>query len=87
VGIGRLQHLPQLALAYQAATTKCHVDRRSDITTKFATRSRLQPQTLSLQANWAPMDVGIRVVNLLLALDLLRMRRLNSIAHSANCTE
>jgi Heparinase II/III N-terminus/Heparinase II/III-like protein len=74
--LGRLQHLPQLALAYQAAATGTE---GFDVADRY--RNEIRNQTLDFVAtnpprfgvNWAcPMDVGIRVVNLLLALDLLR---------------
>lgn len=74
--LGRLQHLPQLALAYQAAATETE---GFDSAERY--RNEIRNQTLDFVAanpprfgvNWAcPMDVGIRVVNLLLALDLLQ---------------
>jgi Heparinase II/III N-terminus/Heparinase II/III-like protein len=74
--LGRLQHLPQLALAYQAAATGTE---GFDLAERY--RNEIRNQILDFVAanpprfgvNWAcPMDVGIRVVNLLLALDLLR---------------
>jgi hypothetical protein len=74
--LGRLQHLPQLAMAYQAAATGTH---GFDLPDRY--RNEIRNQILDFVAanpprfgvNWTcPMDVGIRVVNLLLALDLLR---------------
>jgi hypothetical protein len=74
--LGRLQHLPQLALAYQAAATGT---KGFDVAERY--RNEIRNQTLDFVAtnpprfgvNWAcPMDVGIRVVNLLVAVDLLR---------------
>jgi hypothetical protein len=74
--LGRLQHLPQLALAYQAAITKMpHLDSAeryyNEIRNQILDFAATNPPRFGV--NWAcPMDVGIRVVNLLLALDLLR---------------
>src|SRR5262245_57473711 len=73
--LGRLQHLPQLALAYQAAAETKGFDSperyRTEIRNQILDFVATNPPRFGV--NWTcPMDVGIRVVNLLLALDLLR---------------